>query len=295
MEDWTVNDLHRVLDGPVGLRQDFARWLIPVVAREARIALQPIAFRYRRDLRDIVEEFVNDIMGDLFMEGGKMLRAWNPELGMQLRGFIALIVRRTIFRRFKGFRSNPWSTSPADVDVLHALIDDGIAAKPSVLADVEHRIQLDWVLATLFEKLSDRDWRLFTRLFIEQRSPADVAIEEQIEENSVHKWRSRFHVRVRKLLGQPETTPYASLAAPEDLAARARSLFADGKPRFQQLLPPLTRHQTEALLNHILPNPERAAQARQRFSADGEWDGSSRQNDDQVRTPKSPRRSGTQS
>lgn len=265
IDNLTAAQLHYVLNGAANLQQELAVWLIPVVDQEARIALQPIAFRYRRDLRDVVEEFVNDIMCDLFLEGGKVLRAWNPNLGMTLRGFVALIARRTIYRRFRGFRTNPWSSSPADVDVLHGLIDDGIAARHSVLADVEYRIQLDQVLSTLFSQLNDRDWRLFTKLFIEQRSPAEVAVDEQIEVNSVHKWRSRFHVRVRKLFSSPETNSFAGMAASEDLAVRVRSLFADGKLRFQELLPS-TVHPTQALLNRILQCPEHAPRALQRFN-----------------------------
>ena len=155
-ESWTGDEIIQALDA-ADLRRELARWLFPIVEREARITLQPIALKYRRDLRDVVEDFVNDVMLDLFLEGGKVLRTWNPQLGMGLRGFVALIVRRTIFRRFKNFRRNPWSSTPADVDVLHALIDDGIAARPSILADVEYRMQLDDVLSTLYSKLNDRD------------------------------------------------------------------------------------------------------------------------------------------
>lgn len=260
----TVDGLHHALDA-ADLRRELVRWLISVVTDEVRITLQPIAVRFRRDLRDVVEDFVNDVMIDLLADQGKVLRAWNPLLGMQLHGFVALITRRTIFRRFKGFRRNPWSSTPADATELHTLIDDGIAPMPSILADVEYRIQLDQVLSTLYSKLSERDWRLFTKLFIEQHSPAHVAADEKIEENSVHKWRSRFHARVRKLFGQTGINSLASPAAPADLAARVRSLrdplLGNIKTHLEQFLPPLTEHQSEALLNRVLPPPGPATQA----------------------------------
>lgn len=255
-ECWTGDEITQALDGAADLRRELAGWLLPIVDREARITLQPIALKYRRDLREVVDDCVNDVMLDLFVKGGKVLRTWDSTLGMGLSGFVALIVRRTIYRRFKNFRRNPWSSIPADVETLQALIDDGITARPSLLADVEYRLQLDDVLSTLYSKLNDRDWRFFTKLFIEQRPPAEVGVDEQITENAVHQWRSRFQARVRKLFGQPTMDSVASLAAPADLAARRRSLrdpmFTDVRTHLEQFLPPLMAPQSEAILERLL-------------------------------------------
>lgn len=254
-EDWTENELSQALDGAVDLRE-FASWLLQIVQREAQITLQPIARKYRRDLRDVIEDLVNDVMLDLFLEGGKALRAWKPHLGMRLPGFVALIARRTILRRFKNFRGNPWSSTPADAEKLHALLDEGIADRASIIEDIEYRIQLDGVLSTLHSELNDRDWRFFRKLFIEQRPPLDVGVEEQVTENAVHQWRSRFQARVRKLFRQPQMNSRASLAAAGDLAARFRSLrdplFDDLKEHLKPFLPPLTVLRAEALIDRIL-------------------------------------------
>ena len=172
--DDSVEAIRNALTGPPGLRRELATWLLGVVDREVRIVLRPIAVRYRRDLRDVAEDLVQDILLTLFHEEGRVLRTWDPARGMRLSSFVALVVRRYVYRRFRGFRGNPWSSDPAAAEELVAHLEDGITVGPSLLADIEYRLQLDAILGILQGELSDRDWRLFTMLFVEQHSPADI-------------------------------------------------------------------------------------------------------------------------
>lgn len=203
------------LAGPPERRRVLAAWLLAVVDREVRIVLRPIALRYRRDLRDVAEDLVQDILLALLHDDGRVLRTWDPARGMKLRSFVALVVRRYVYRRFRGFRGNPWASDPAAAEDLVAHLEDGIGAQPSLLADIEYRLQLDAILGVLHGELNERDWRLFTRLFIEQHSPAAVGEEEGMSENSVHKWSSRFHARVRRLFAP---TPQKALSMPGAVA-----------------------------------------------------------------------------
>lgn len=198
-EDLSVDFIRRCLAGTPELRRSLAVWLLGVVDREIRITLRPIAVRYRRDLRDVAEDLVQDVLVVLLHQDGQVLRTWDPARGMKLRSFVALVVRRYVHRRFRGFRGNPWSSDPAAAEDLASLLEDGITPGASLLADIEYRLQLDEILEVLRGELNERDWRLFTKLFVEQRSPADVGGEEEMSENSVHKWSSRFHQRVRRL------------------------------------------------------------------------------------------------
>ena len=203
--EFSVADIRQALGSTRERLRELAVWLLACVDREVRITLRPIALRYRRDLRDVADDLVQDVMVVLLHDDGRVLRAWDPERGMQLRSFVALVVRRTIFRKFKGFRGNPWSSDPADGEDLVTRMDDGIGTRPLLFADIEYRIQLDAVLSTLHSQLNEREWRLFTKLYVEQRSPADVGQEEGMKENSVHQWCSRFHRRVRQLFAAPPT------------------------------------------------------------------------------------------
>lgn len=204
-------EIHRALAGPAELRRALATWLLGVVDREIRMTLRPIAARHRRDLRDVAEDLVQDVMLALFHQDGQVLRAWDPARGMKLRSFVSLVVRRFVYRKFRGFRGNPWSSEPAAETNIVALIDDGITPGASLLADIEYRLQLDATLEVLHGELNERDWRLFTKLFVEQRSPADVGGEEGMTENSVHKWSSRFHQRVRRLFTPSGDKPPTAL------------------------------------------------------------------------------------
>lgn len=191
--------IRRALEGPAELQRGLAVWLLGIVDREIRLTLRPIAVRHGRDLRDVAEDLVQDVLLVLLHQDGRVLRAWDPARGMKLRSFVSLVVRRFVYRKFRGFRGNPWSSEPAAEASIAALLDDGITPGPSLLADIEYRLQLDAILEVLRGELNERDWRLFTKLFVEQCSPADVGGEEGMTENSVHKWSSRFHQRVRRL------------------------------------------------------------------------------------------------
>ena len=198
-ETFSVEAVRHALEGPPGERRKLAEWLLERVDREVRIALRPIASRYRRDLRDVAEDIVQDVLMLLFYDGGRVLRTWDPERGMLLRSFLSLVVRRYIYRRFRGFRGNPWSVEPRLEADLVAQLDDGITTNPSLLADIEYRLHLDVILGKLHSELSERDWRLFTKLYVEQRKPSDVGEEEGMRENSIHKWCSRFQQRVPQI------------------------------------------------------------------------------------------------
>jgi DNA-directed RNA polymerase specialized sigma24 family protein len=137
----------------------------------------------------------------LFENDGQILRAWDPNRGMKLRSFVSLVVRRYIFRTFRGFRGNPWSSHPFAAAEITAYLDDQIAQGPTLLADVEYRIQLAQVLDGLNKKLSERDWRLFTRLFVDQSKPAAIGDEEGMRENAVHQWKRRFVQRLGEMFG----------------------------------------------------------------------------------------------
>lgn len=207
---FSVEAIRRSLAGPPEQRRGLADWLLAAVDREVRIILKPIALRYRRNLRDEAEDLSQDVLLQLFHDGGRVLLSWDPARGMQLRSFLSLVVRRYIYRRFRGFRGNPWSSDPAAAEELAARLDDGIAAEFSLLTDIEYRLHLDEILAVLQGELSDRDWRLFTKLYVDQRKPVDVGEEEDMRENAVHKWVSRFQQRVRQLFARTQRPARAS-------------------------------------------------------------------------------------
>lgn len=198
---FTVEEIRQAFAGLPQSRRSLGARLLPVIDREVRIVLRPIAIRYRRDLCGTAEDLVQDIMLLLFHDNGRILRTWDPARGMQLRSFLCLVVRRYVYRRFRGFRGNPWSSNPAEAEELAAQVDDRISERPDLLADIEYRLHLDSVLRTLQQELSERDWRLFTKIFLEDRKPAEVGVEEGMKENTVHKWCSRFQQRVRQLFG----------------------------------------------------------------------------------------------
>lgn len=200
-DDLSPETIRRWLSRSPDQQRPFAAWLLKVVDHEIRFFLKPIAERYRRNLRDEAGDIAQDVMLLLFDGGGRVLRAWDPARGMKLRSFVALIVRRCIIRTFRGFRGNPWSSDPAAAAEITAILDDRITRGPTLLAEIEYRIQLEQILDGLRGKMNDRDWRLFTKLFVDQRKPAAVGDEEGMRENAVHQWKRRFVQRLVQMFG----------------------------------------------------------------------------------------------
>lgn len=198
----SVAELRRTLAGPLELQRPFGAWLLGVVDREVRITLGPIARQYRRDLRGEAEDLAHDVLVLLLCNGGRVLLTWDPARGMRLRSFIGLVVRRYIYRRFRGFRGNPWSSNPMTAEIVAARLDEVIAADPSRHAVIEYRLELDTILQVLEAELNERSWRLFSKLYVDQRTPADVGAEEGMRENSVHKWISRLQQWLRRRFPQ---------------------------------------------------------------------------------------------
>lgn len=214
-------DIRRSLAGSPAQRRQLAAWLLKVVDEKVRINLRPIASRYRRDLRDEAADIVQDVMVLLFHADGRVLRTWDPHRGMQLRSFISLIVRRNIFRTFRGFRGNPWVSDPAAAEEVAAYLDDGISQRSTLFSDIEYWLQLYQILDKLEGELSERDWRLFNKLFVEQHAPADVGDEEGMQENAVHQWMSRLKQRIRAMFPSLTRQSNAGMSKPKATRERA--------------------------------------------------------------------------
>lgn len=201
-DGFSAEGIRRSLEGPREQRRPLATHLLKLVDREVRITLRPIAFRYHRNLCDAAEDFIQDVLVLLLHDDGRVLRTWDPARGMKLPSFISLVVRRYLCRRFRGFRGNPWSIDPADAEELAAYLEGGTNTGPHSFTHTEYHHYLDEVLTILHGELTDRDWRIFVKLYVKQETPREVGVDEKTRENTVHKVRSRIQQRIRQIFAQ---------------------------------------------------------------------------------------------
>jgi RNA polymerase sigma factor (sigma-70 family) len=198
-DGFSAEDIRRSLAGPREQRRQLATWLLDVVDREVRITLRPIALRYRRNLCDAAEDFIQDVLVLLLHDDGRVLRTWDPARGMKLRSFISLVVRRYLCRRLRGFRGNPWSIDPTDAEELAAYLEGGTTTGAQSFTHTEYHRYLDEVLRILHGELNERDWRIFVKLYVKHETPGEVGADEEMRENTVHKVKSRIQQRIRQI------------------------------------------------------------------------------------------------
>ncbi len=190
----TPDDVARALGGDRQALQALVERLVPVVQAEVGHTLVRAARADSRDPRQDIADFVQEVFVVLLGDGGKTLRAWDPERGRSLDSFVRLVARRHVATILRSGRRSPWTDKPtAHEDLEREHVGSSGSGR---FASVE---QLDRLLEALRERLDDRGVRLFEMLYVEERSVEDVMATTEMTRDSVYAWRSRFRKMVAKL------------------------------------------------------------------------------------------------
>ncbi|MEM7154812.1 MAG: sigma-70 family RNA polymerase sigma factor [Myxococcota bacterium] len=195
---WTPAEIARALDVGGDRYEHLARTLLPMTATAAGQELYPFGAHYDRNAADLRHDVTQDVMVKLFANGGRVLRAWEPQLGLSLRGFIKRVVRFHVLQLFRTERSNPWRNDPAEPEQL-----DGLDPRPPELL---HQLWLWQVRDQLLERETERGRKLYQALFVEQRAAEDIARDHDMTRDAVYQWRARFKRRAAKTLGNIQRT-----------------------------------------------------------------------------------------
>nr|WP_255216188.1 sigma-70 family RNA polymerase sigma factor [Pseudenhygromyxa sp. WMMC2535] len=157
----------------------------------------------RRDPRQEVRDFTQEVFVQLLSQGGKTLRSWDPERGRSLESFVRLVARRQVAAILRSGRRNPWSEKPlAGEDLEPALPTASDASKT-----YETQEQLDRVIDALRDRLDERGQLLFQMLYVEERSVEEVMRAAEMTRDAVYAWRSRFRKLVANLEPSQESRP----------------------------------------------------------------------------------------
>ncbi len=198
---------------PASVRGAFAegRPRADALARALLILLPPLAARelvpwsghYRRSPASLCEDVVQDVMLKLFADRGRVIRTWDPERGLSLRGFLRRVVRFHVLQLFRSSVKNPWRDRLTESHV-EVVGDDSDATL--------HQLWLWEVRDLLLAGENEHGRALYVGLFVEHRSAEDVGEQHNMTRDAVYQWRSRFKRRASRLLSQEQ--PSASRGTP---------------------------------------------------------------------------------
>jgi RNA polymerase sigma-70 factor (ECF subfamily) len=171
--------------------------LSPVIqARVARALLRGRAGRrQRRDLRQDVEDFTQEVFVALFENDARALRSWRQSRGLSLANFVGLIAEHQVAAILRSGRRNPWTEEPT----RSTEIDQAAGAVSSFDRTIHSRDLLLKLLDRLHAELSPRGYQLFCLLCVDERPPSDVCDLMGISLDALYAFRSRVAKTVRRL------------------------------------------------------------------------------------------------
>jgi RNA polymerase sigma factor (sigma-70 family) len=179
--------------------------LRPVI--QARVARSLLRHRYgaarSRDVHQEVEDLTQEVFLHLFADQGRVLRTWEPELGLTLASFVGLIAERRTASVLRSGRRSPWRDEPSlPADLDRAVEESG----PEEIA--ASREQLEQLLRRLTEELSPLGRRLFDLLFVRELALDEIVARTGLKPDAVYAWRSRLRRLARHLLAtESENAP----------------------------------------------------------------------------------------
>lgn len=193
MPELTPALVNRALDGDLDAQRELVAELTPTIHWEAAKMLRKwrTGSAAGRNLRQEIEDMVQEVFVELFEDDGETLRVWDPDrLPLEAWvGYIAKIRTAEVLRS----RRSPWRERPEDPADL---------PKPAVRRtpedDTLSRDELRKIHLCLLADFGPDDAHLFDLFFLRQASPKVVAEKTEKTMAAVYKWRSRLYAKAKE-------------------------------------------------------------------------------------------------
>lgn len=144
-----------------------------------------------RDVRQEVEDMVQEVFLELFEDDGKALRRWDPDR-LPLRGYVGYIARIRTAEVLRSRRS-PWREEPNPAAEL-----DRETPRGNPENEASSREELREVYLCLIRGFTADDGRIFDLLLVQEASPLEAAAVTGKSVDAIYQWRSRLYKRARK-------------------------------------------------------------------------------------------------
>lgn len=173
--------------------------LTPLIqARVARALLRRRALARGADVRQRLDDLVQDVFVELFRDDGRVLRAWDPARGLGLRGYVGMIAEQRVLATLRRRSRNPWSE---ELTVDEGRFDDAAGPHDPEL-DVSSRQELERLFDRLKASLSPLGRDLFQRLILDEEAIASVCAATGMSTAAVQAWSSRLKRLIQGLAAE---------------------------------------------------------------------------------------------
>jgi DNA-directed RNA polymerase specialized sigma24 family protein len=163
--------------------------LSPVVQQRVARALLMGGRRSQGQLRAEVEDLCQEVLLALFANDGRVLRDWDPERGLSLKGFVGLVAQRQVLSLLRSRQRSPLSTVPTDPVDLELQLGEGTGGAE---LSSDARQTLERLSLGLRERLSAAGLEMFYRLYVWEQSLEEVRKETGLSLEALYQWRTRI-------------------------------------------------------------------------------------------------------
>lgn len=191
--DLTTELVGRALEGD----PDAQRQLVTALTPEIHWSVAKMLRRWRvgaaagRDLRQEVEDMVQEVFLELLEDDGKALRRWDPER-LPLTGYVAYIARIRTAEVLRSRRS-PWREEPEPTAEL-----DRQAPGEDPERQASWRDELRQIYLCLTRGFTVDDSQIFELLLVRDVAPQEAAEKTGKSVAAIYQWRSRLYKKARK-------------------------------------------------------------------------------------------------
>ncbi len=159
----------------------------------------------RRAPRQEVEDVTQSVLLALFADRGQVLQQWDPERGLALEGFVALLAKRETYSLLRSRRRSPWTEQPTMLEDL----DQNAVARMGPESETISRDMLTNLAEAVRTRMSAKGAELFQLMFMRGLPPEEVATLTNMTLEAVYAWKSRLTRQVKEILselGKPPPT-----------------------------------------------------------------------------------------
>ncbi len=183
------------LDGDAVTTRRLVDRLVPVVwsrvTRVARLGRR----RTAEQVNQLGEDLMQEVFAQLFRDDARLLRAWSPERGLSLEGYVGLVATNHAASVLRSGRRGAWREDATDDDELAR----AAGASPSPSARIDARDTLEHLGERLRAELSPLGVRMFELLVVEERSTAEICAMLCMNADALYAWRSRLTKTVARV------------------------------------------------------------------------------------------------
>ena len=189
----TPDLVEATIQGDVEAQGRLVRKLTPVIQYQVgkMLRLWRVGPAAGRDLRQEMEDLVQEVLLEVFDKDAQMLRRWQNDRG-PLEAYVSYTARNRAAEVMRS-RASPWREEPIPTMDLDR---ESHRAKPDHATF--HRDLLSKVYLCLLKRFRPDDSLLFELLFVDECSPQDTADRAGKSLEAVYKWRSRLYQKARE-------------------------------------------------------------------------------------------------